>query len=306
MAAEPIRVRDLRKRYSTGVEALRGLDLSVQTGQLYGVVGPDGAGKTTLLKVLAGVLSFQAEEARVLGRPVPDGLAQVRHHIGYLPQRFSLYGDLTVEENLGFYAALYPPGPEGGRTRQELLEKIGLARFRDRLAAKLSGGMKQKLSLLCNLVHRPRLLLMDEPTVGVDPVSRREFWTLVFELQREGLTVLASTPYMDEAEQFDRVALLSEGCLLREGTPAELRASVPGVVLELVCPQPFQAARCLEGAPGIQDVQLFGDRLHLFTAQDAPALRQALEQRLGQAGLQIQRLRVVPFSIEDVFLRLTI
>ena len=306
MAAEPIRVRDLRKRYSTGVEALRGLDLSVQTGQLYGVVGPDGAGKTTLLKVLAGVLSFQAEEARVLGRPVPDGLAQVRHHIGYLPQRFSLYGDLTVEENLGFYAALYPPGPEGGRTRQELLEKIGLARFRDRLAAKLSGGMKQKLSLLCNLVHRPRLLLMDEPTVGVDPVSRREFWTLVFELQREGLTVLASTPYMDEAEQFDRVALLSEGCLLREGTPAELRASVPGVVLELVCPQPFQAARCLEGAPGIQDVQLFGDRLHLFPAQDAPALRQALEQRLGQAGLQIQRLRVVPFSIEDVFLRLTI
>ena len=306
MATEAIRVRDLRKRYSTGVEALRGLDLSVQTGQLYGVVGPDGAGKTTLLKVLAGVLSFQAEEARVLGRPVPDGLAQVRHHIGYLPQRFSLYGDLTVEENLGFYAALYPPAPEGGRTWQELLEMIGLARFRDRLAAKLSGGMKQKLSLLCNLVHRPRLLLMDEPTVGVDPVSRREFWTLVFELQREGLTVLASTPYMDEAEQFDRVALLSEGSLIREGTPAELRASVPGVVLELVCPQPFQAARCLEGTPGVQDVQLFGDRLHLFTVQDTPALRQALEQRLGQAGLQIQRLRVVPFSIEDVFLRLTV
>jgi ABC-2 type transport system ATP-binding protein len=305
MADEAVRVRGLRKRYAAGVEALCGLNLSVQTGQVYGVVGPDGAGKTTLMKVLAGVLSFQAEEAQVLGRPVPDGLAQVRHHIGYLPQRFSLYGDLTVEENLDFYAALYPPDPEGGRTRQELLEMIGLDPFRDRMAADLSGGMKQKLALLCNLVHRPRLLLMDEPTVGVDPVSRREFWTLVFELQRGGLTVLASTPYMDEAEQFDRVALLSEGTLVREGTPAEIRASVPGVVLELVCQRPFQAARCLEGAPGIQDVQLFGDRLHLFAAQDAPALRQALDQRLGQAGLQVQRLRVVPFSIEDVFLRLT-
>jgi len=158
---------------------------------------------------------------------------------------------------------------------------------------------------LCNLVHRPRLLLMDEPTVGVDPVSRREFWTLVFELQRGGLTVLASTPYMDEAEQFDRVALLSEGSLVREGTPEEIRASVPGVVLELVCEQPFRAASSLAGVSGIQDVQLFGDRLHLFAAQDTPGLRQALEQRLEHAGLHVQRLRVVPFSIEDVFLRLT-
>ncbi len=305
MGDEAIRVRNLRKRYAGGVEALRGLDLSVQAGQVYGVVGPDGAGKTTLLKVLAGVLSFEAEEARVLGRPVPDGLAEVRHHIGYLPQRFSLYGDLTVQENMDFYADLYPPDSEGRRTKQELLEMIGLAPFRDRMAADLSGGMKQKLALLCNLVHRPSLLLMDEPTVGVDPVSRREFWTLVFELQRGGLTVLASTPYMDEAEQFDRVALLSEGLLLREGTPEEIRASVSGVVLELVCEQPFQAARCLEGTPGLHDVQLFGDRLHLFASADTAELRGALEQGLERSGLQVRRLRRVPFSIEDVFLRLT-
>ncbi len=305
MAAEAILVRALSKRYRSGVEALRGLDLTVLPGQVYGIVGPDGAGKTTLMKVLAGVLEFQADRALVLGRPVPGGLAEVRQHIGYLPQRFSLYGDLTVEENMSFYADLFPPDPERRRHKEELLEMIGLAPFRDRMAAALSGGMKQKLALLCNLIHRPSLLLMDEPTVGVDPVSRREFWSLVFELQRGGLTVLASTPYMDEAEQFDRVALLSEGTFLREGTPEQVRASVPGVVLEALCSQPFQAARCLEGAPGLQDVQLFGDRLHLFVEQDGPALRQALEQRLASVGLQFERLRVTRFSIEDVFLRLT-
>jgi len=302
---EALRVRSLRKRYRNGVEALRGLDLTVLAGQVYGIVGPDGAGKTTLMKVLAGVLSFEADEARVLGTTVPDGLAQVRHHIGYLPQRFSLYGDLTVEENLDFYADLFPPDPERRRHKEQLLEMIGLAAFRDRLAAALSGGMKQKLALLCNLVHRPGLLLMDEPTVGVDPVSRREFWTLVFELQRGGLTVLASTPYMDEAEQFDRVALLSEGVFLREGTPDQIRSSVPGVVLEAVCDRPFEAARCLAGTPGVQDVQLFGDRLHLFAEQDSPDLRQTLEQRMTGGGLRFERLRVTRYSIEDVFLRLT-
>ncbi len=305
MPAEAIRVRGLRKRYRGGVEALRGLDLTVQPGQVYGIVGPDGSGKTTLMKVLAGVLSFQAEQAQVLGRSVPDGLAEVRRHIGYLPQRFSLYGDLTVEENMDFYADLFPPDPERRRHKQELLEMIGLAPFRDRPAAALSGGMKQKLALLCNLVHRPGLLLMDEPTVGVDPVSRREFWTLVFELQRGGLTVLASTPYMDEAEQFDRVALLSEGVFLREGTPDQVRTSVPGVVLEAVCDRPFEAARCLAGTPGVQDVQLFGDRLHLFAQQDTADLRRALEERMARGGLRFERLRAIRYSIEDVFLRLT-
>ena len=305
MGTEALRVRNLSKRYRGGVQALRGLDLAVETGQIYGIVGPDGAGKTTLLKVLAGVLAFEADEATVLGRTVPDGLAEVRHHIGYLPQRFSLYGDLTVEENLDFYAELYPRDPELPRRKQELLEMIGLSPFRDRMAAALSGGMKQKLALLCNLVHHPSLLLMDEPTVGVDPVSRREFWNLVFELQRTGLTVLASTPYMDEAEQFDRVALLNEGRFLREGTPEEVRASVPGLVLEALCDRPFEAARVLRSEPGVQDVQLFGDRLHLFVAVDDPALRGAVEERLGQAQIHLERLRATRYSIEDVFLRLT-
>ena len=305
MAGEAIRFRGLRKRYRGGVEALRGLDLRVLPGQVYGLVGPDGAGKTTLMKVLAGLLSFEAREAQVLGRPVPEGLAGIRHHVGYLPQRFSLYGDLTVEENMDFYARLYPPAPEAARRKEELLELIGLAPFRDRRAEALSGGMKQKLALLCNLVHQPRLLLMDEPTVGVDPVSRREFWTLVFELQRKGLTVFASTPYMDEAEQFDRVVLLHEGRQLREGTPAEIRTSVPGTVLEVTCQRPFEAALHLRGLPGLEDVQLFGDRLHVFVEEDEPGLRRAVEERLGRAGLELERLRATGASIEDVFLRLT-
>lgn len=206
---------------------------------------------------------------------------------------------------MDFYADLFPRDPERRRHKEELLEMIGLDRFRGRLAAALSGGMKQKLALLCNLVHRPRLLLMDEPTVGVDPVSRREFWGLIFELQRTGLTVFASTPYMDEAEQFDRVALLNEGLFLREGTPEEVRASVQGAVLEVVCDRPFEAARRLEHLPELQDVQLFGDRLHLFVERDRPAVRTSIQESLGQAGLRLESLRTIGYSIEDVFLRLT-
>lgn len=300
---EAIRVRGLRKTYRGGAEALRGLDLDVAEGQVFGIVGPDGAGKTTLMKVLAGVVGFEAQEARVLGQVLPQGIAHVRNHIGYLPQRFSLYGDLTVEENLDFYAELYPRDPDHRRRKGELLELIGLAPFTGRMAAALSGGMKQKLALLCNLIHRPRLLLMDEPTVGVDPVSRREFWSIVFELQRNGLTVLASTPYMDEAEQFDRVALLDQGRFLRVGAPHEIRASVPGTVLEVLCDRPFVAARALQGLA--EDVQLFGDRLHLFVPEDRPEVRQAVEERLQSEGIRLERLRATGYSIEDVFLRLT-
>lgn len=301
--AEAIHVRGLRKTYRGGAEALRGLDLDVEVGQIFGVVGPDGAGKTTLMKVLAGVVSFEADQARVLGQDLPDGIAHVRNHIGYLPQRFSLYGDLTVEENLDFYGALYPPDPGHRHRKAELLETIGLAPFRDRMAAALSGGMKQKLALLCNLVHNPKLLLMDEPTVGVDPVSRREFWSIVFELQRGGLTVFASTPYMDEAEQFDRIALLNEGGFLRLGTPEEVRGSVPGTVLEVLCDRPFVAARALRGLA--EDVQLFGDRLHLFVPQDTTEVRARVEERLKAEGIRLERLRATGYSIEDVFLRLT-
>ncbi|MBI3924804.1 MAG: ABC transporter ATP-binding protein [Armatimonadetes bacterium] len=286
-------VRGLRKVYPGEKIALDGLDFEVRQGELFGMVGPDGAGKTTLMKILAGVLPASGGQIHVLGRDLGAQVEAVRTEIGYIPQRFSLYTDLTVKENLDFYSSLFPRRRD--RT-EELLERVGLAPFLHRLAGDLSGGMKQKLALVTALVHGPSLLLMDEPTVGVDPVSRKEFWSIVFELQKEGLTVLSSTPYMDEAEQFDRLALLDRGRFLRVGTADEIRASVPGHVVEVLCDRPFEASRDVRSLPGVEDVQLFGNRLHVFSQQDIEA------QLGGLAG--VLRIRPIPYSIEDVFLRL--
>jgi len=275
-----ITVAGLRKSFGSTL-ALAGLSFEVRKGEVFGLVGPDGAGKSTLIRILAGILAKDAGDVAV-SRP-----------LGYIPQRFSLYGDLTVEENIDFFAGLY--GLQGGQRKEELLRSIGLERFRTRLASALSGGMKQKLALLCCLVHSPKLLLMDEPTTGVDPVSRREFWSLVFALQGQGHTVLASTPYMDEAEQFDRVALIDKGKFVTLGTTAEIKAAVPGVVLELACDKPFAARERL--AP--LEVELFGDRVHVFLNDDSPAQRQ---QILAKVPGQLKR---IPYSIEDVFLRLS-
>lgn len=292
-----IAVRDLEYRYGTA-EALRGLSFEVPEGEVFGLVGPDGAGKTTLLKLIAGILPVQQGELLVLGENVGQTQVLVRQAIGYIPQRFSLYRDLTVEENVDFYARLFPPKKDFLKRKQELLEMVDLARFKKRLADQLSGGMKQKLALLCSLIHEPRLLLMDEPTTGVDPVSRREFWTLVFELQRTGLTVVASTPYMDEAEQFDRVALIHQGRFVRLGTTDEIRSSLPGKVLEVECDKPFQARSVLKG----YDVELFGDRIHVFAEDPSP---EKVTSLLRAGGIQASRAELVPYSIEDVFLRVT-
>lgn len=281
-------------------EALRGLTFSVPEGQVFGLVGPDGAGKTTLLKLLSGILPVQSGRLMVLGEDVGQTQVLVRQAIGYIPQRFGLYRDLTVEENVDFCARLYPPRPNFARRKRELLEMVGLAPFKQRLSDQLSGGMKQKLNLLCALIHEPRLLLMDEPTTGVDPVSRREFWTLVFELQRSGLTVVASTPYMDEAEQFDRVALIHQGRFVRMGTTREIRASLPGFVVELECDAPFRAKSVLED----REVELFGDCIHVFMEQPEGA-PEAIARELEAGGIKTRRAELVPFSIEDVFLRVT-
>ncbi len=294
-----VEIQGLTKTYPGGVEALAGLDLTVAEGEIFGVVGPDGAGKTTLMKVLAGLLSPGEGQSRVLGLDLRQGVEKVKEQIGYLPQRFSLYGDLTVAENLQFYSSLYPRSSL--ERTQELLERLEMAPFTDRLAARLSGGMKQKLALLCSLVHGPKILLMDEPTVGVDPVSRREFWQIVFDLQAEGRTVVASTPYMDEAEQFDRLALLDRGRFLQVGTADQIKETMREVVVELTCPEPFEAGHRLRRVEGIQDVQLFGNRLHLFVSPEL----ENLESRVQQAGVRVDRLKRVKPSIEDVFLTLS-
>lgn len=294
-----IAVTDLAFRYGA-VEALRGLNFQVPEGEVFGLVGPDGAGKTTLLKLIAGILPVQEGKLTVLGEDVGQTQVLVRQAVGYIPQRFSLYRDLTVEENVDFTARLYPARKDFVARKKELLEMVDLARFKDRLADQLSGGMKQKLNLLCSLIHEPRLLLMDEPTTGVDPVSRREFWTLVFELQRTGLTVVASTPYMDEAEQFDRVALIHQGKFVRLGTTAEIRSSLPGHVLEVECDKPFQARGVLQG----YEVELFGDRIHVFVEKPEQAAEE-VSARLSEGGIRTSRAELVPYSIEDVFLRVT-
>ena len=302
MSDPVVTISDLAKQFAQGTLALDGLELTLQRGEFFGVVGPDGAGKTTLLRILAGVLGYERGEVRIFGRSVNGkrGLQAV----GYIPQRFSLYTDLTVAENLRFFAGVYPAPKKGRRSIEEMLERIGLAPFRDRLAGALSGGMKQKLALLCSLVPSPDLLLMDEPTVGVDPVSRREFWSLVFELQKEGVTILTSTPYMDEAEQFDRVALLNHGRILRMGTTAQIKGSVPGILIEVHCEHPLQARQVLRTQPEFTEVELFGGRVHVYQPSLENSALERLQTLLSNHGIVTEELRVSPFSIEDVFLRI--
>ena len=300
-----VQLRGLTKTFPGGTRALQALTLTLGKGELLGIVGPDGAGKTTLLRILAGVLSFDQGQVQLFGQDLKVGQNQMRQRVGYIPQRFSLYEDLTVRENLDFFAGVYPVPQQDRRTRKELLEFIGLAPFQDRLAGALSGGMKQKLALLCSLVSGPELLLMDEPTVGVDPVSRREFWSLVFELQKEGVTVLASTPYMDEAEQFDRVALLDQGQFLRMGTTDEIKSSVAGKVIEIYCQAPVRARALLLGLSGVEDVELFGDRIHVFVSDHYDAILKTIREVLLQADLQVGEAEFCPYSIEDVFLKLS-
>ncbi|MBS2037671.1 ABC transporter ATP-binding protein [bacterium] len=284
-------LQDLVKDYGD-VRALRGITLAVERGEMFGLVGPDGAGKTSLIRIAAGLLKASA------GRLIQG----FQGTVGYIAQRFSLYRDLSVQENVNFFADVY--GLRGYAARRDaLLEQIGLGPFRHRLAEQLSGGMKQKLALCCSLIHEPDLLLMDEPTTGVDPVSRREFWSIVFHLQRQGLTVLSSTPYMDEAEQFDRIALLHEGKILRMGTADEVKASVPGTVLSVLVENPYQAREILRTRGVSQEVELFGDSLHVVLAPDSPLRADEIRTLLAEQGLAVRQVRPVDFSIEDVFLK---
>jgi ABC-2 type transport system ATP-binding protein len=295
-----IRARGLRKRFG-GLTAVDGIDLEAKPGEILGLVGPDGAGKTTTMRMLCGILDPTEGEAQVAGFDVRHQPEQVKRRIGYMPQRFSLYADLTVSENMLFFANIYHvPRAERIRREQELLEFSRLGPFRTRLAGDLSGGMKQKLALACTLVHTPTVLFLDEPTTGVDPVSRRDFWRILYSLLREGVTLFVSTPYMDEAERCNRVALMDRGRLLLCDTPDALRLRMNGDLLEIVAEPQRQAKEALSARPDVLGVQVFGDRLHVWVnnaADDEPVLRAALAQR--QIAVTSCR-RVLP-GIEDVF-----
>jgi len=288
------------KRYGS-TEALSGLTFDVQRGEMFGLIGADGAGKTTAIRTICGLLHTDRGDVRVFGRdPVRDH-RYVTSVVGYLSQRFSLYGDLTIDENIAFFAEIHGVRAYAQR-RDELLEMTQLTAFRDRRADQLSGGMKQKLALACTLVHEPELILLDEPTTGVDPVSRREFWKLLSEFLSRGITILMSTPYLDEAERCTRVTFLHAGRALATDEPRRLRASLPGHLVEVMgvaAPGLIDTVRRL---PGVADAQVFGERLHVTLEDVGSGATERFREALGATPLAGASVRPLPPSLEDVFI----
>lgn len=294
-------IQGLRKNYGP-LPAIDNLDLRLAPGQMMALVGPDGAGKTTLIRILCGILAPGAGSVRIFGHDLARQLARIKPMIGYLSQKFSMYGDLTVDENIAFFAEIH--GVRDCRARrEELLEFTRLKPFRDRLAERLSGGMKQKLSLACTLIHTPRVIFLDEPTTGVDPVSRRDFWRILSGLVKTGLTILLTTPYLDEAERCSVVGMMNQGRLLAFDQPARIKAGMRGAVVELVCSDPRKSGRVLSAMPAVREVQIFGDRLNIIMddfQRDWTTVRYGLKQQ----GVDCGQWREISPSLENVFISL--
>jgi ABC-2 type transport system ATP-binding protein len=287
--------------------AVSGLDIQIHAGEIYGLVGPDGAGKTTLIRMLVGAILPDAGEVTICGHDVSKEPDQAREQLGYLSQRFSLYEDLTVLENLRFFAEVRGFTSSQWRPRiMETLDFVGLADFVDRLAGKLSGGMKQKLGLATALVHQPHLLLLDEPTGGVDPVTRQDFWQLIIRLvAEEGVGVLVSTPYMDEVMRCSQVGMMIDGDLVLEGPPEILRHSMQDDILE-IRGEPLAVLRRIAAEDSdVSDVQVFGDRLHLRVSEKkAEAVGKRLKSRAARMGGELTGIKQVEPQLEDVFMAL--
>ncbi len=302
MPSSGVHVDRVTKRFGTAVKALSGLSFEVPQGELFGLIGPDGAGKTTTLRILAGLLTPDEGTAEVDGCDVVQDRVALKHRIGYMPQRFGLYQDLSVDENLRFCAELYELESKGVEERaRRLIAACDMTPFRQRLAGNLSGGMKQKLALLAALLHQPRVLLLDEPTTGVDPVSRREFWEILQALQTEGVTVVCSTSYLDEAERFHRVGLLNEGRILVCNTVDELKSSMPGEVLSVDSPNARAVRDALADADGVSAIVMVGEAVHLVVddaAKRIPEIDGLLKHMTGLPCGPAER--IVP-SIEDIF-----
>ncbi|MBI3894310.1 MAG: ABC transporter ATP-binding protein [Acidobacteria bacterium] len=297
-----IRTDNLTKSFGN-VIAVRNLTLQVAGGELFGLVGSDGAGKTTTMRLLTAILEPSSGDAWVAGHHIVKEAEAIKEHIGYMSQRFGLYADLTVIENLHFYADIY------GVSQKERQEKIArllafskLTAFRNRRAGNLSGGMKQKLGLACALIHTPKVLFLDEPTSGVDPVSRREFWRILNELLREQVTIFVSTAYLDEAERFHRLALIHDGELLACGTPEEIKLLMRGAILELRASQPRQAAQVLRQQLSGVSVGLFGDRIHIVTDDPSEQTAAQAQNLLGKAGIELLNIGPIEPGLEDIFI----
>jgi ABC-2 type transport system ATP-binding protein len=300
-AVPAVRTQGLTRKFGEAL-AVDGLDLSIPSGELFGLVGPDGAGKTTTLRLLAGLLSISAGEAWVAGEDLKDHPESVKPLIGYMAQEFSLYAELSVSENLRFFAELYQvPRPQVAERMDRLLAFAGLTEFTGRRAGHLSGGMQKKLALACTLIHEPPVLLLDEPTTGVDPISRREFWDILTTLHLAGTTILVSTPYMDEADRCTRVGLIYRGRLAECETPRRIRARLEGEIGHLRTPDWRKARQLLAGLPGVSEIQTYGEALHLLVDsadQRLPEIKALLEAN----NLHVGELRQAPARMEEAFI----
>ncbi len=290
----------LNKRFGV-IEAVSELSFCAYQGQIFGLVGPDGAGTTTALRMLAGVLKPDSGSASVAGYDVVREPEMVKNHIAYMPQRFGLYDDLTVDENIRFYADLFGiDRVTRERHAARLLAAAGMEEFRRRLAGKLSGGMKQKLALTCALIHRPRVILLDEPTTGVDPISRRDFWRILYSMLKEGVTVLTSTAYLDEAERCHRLGLIRGGRMLFCGTPEELKRSYRATTVSITAAEPRRVQLALGGIPAIISMVATGSGVRAIVSDGARAIVQIVS-RLDSAGIAHEAVEQIAPSVEDVF-----
>jgi ABC-2 type transport system ATP-binding protein len=302
--AEAIILDNVVKTFSEGLKdrlvAVDHLSFTIERGEIFSLVGPDGAGKTTTIRMMCGILAPTEGSISLLGYDIQKQKSEVKKHIGYLSQRFSLYQDLTIDENIDFFAEIHKVHKYKER-KEELLQFTRLTPFRDRLAGRLSGGMKQKLALACTLIHTPDIIFLDEPTTGVDPVSRRDFWKILSSLLKSGITIVVSTPYLDEAERSTRVAMMDQGRLLKCDTPEAIKSSFHSEVIELVCDNVRAASEVLLRSFVRKDIQLFGDRLHILV-QDAKRKENEILRTLKKEQIEVRSYRIIPASLEDVFI----
>jgi ABC-2 type transport system ATP-binding protein len=299
--AKSFGMRGRRRGSGELIPAVVDLSFEVRRGEMFSLVGPDGAGKSTTLRMLCGIVKPTSGTAEVLGRDVVTQLSEIKPRIGYFSQTFSLYGDLSVDENIEFFAEIHQV-TDYKKRREELLQFTRLVPFRKRLAEQLSGGMKQKLALACTLVHTPELILLDEPTTGVDPVSRRDFWIILSDLLKQGTTILMTTPYLDEAERSNRVGMINRGRLMVADTPARIKELMAGTVIEIVAPEIRRARDVVRQVPDAE-VQMFGDRLNVVV-RDSTSDPARIRELLDQAGISVASWRVIPPSLENVFISL--